>query len=204
MDLGRVDRLQAHEVALLGRTAEGIEVRLRPMTEGDWDLLLAWNNDPEVLYYAEGDEVVSRPLAEVQALYREVSQSAFCFIIEAGERPVGECWLQEMNLGRILGRYVGLDARRIDLMIGDQAWWGRGVGTAAIRLLTAFGFEEQGADMIWACDVADYNPRSRRAFERVGYRLAAEIPQPEGAKARWTYDLVMWRRTYEEAQVGQG
>jgi hypothetical protein len=25
------------------------------MVEADWGLLLKWNNDPEVLYYAEGD-----------------------------------------------------------------------------------------------------------------------------------------------------
>jgi hypothetical protein len=35
---------------------------------------------------------------ETQAIYRGVSQSAFCFIIELEEKAIGECWLQEMNL----------------------------------------------------------------------------------------------------------
>ena len=170
------------------------------MTEEDWDLLLAWNNDPDVLYFAEGDEVTSRSLQDVQELYRHVSQGAFCFIIETDGRPVGECWLQEMNLGRILGRYVGHDCRRIDLMIGDKAWWGRGVGTTTIRLLTSFGFDDQGADLIWACDVADYNPRSRRAFERVGYRLAGHNPRPPSSKAASTFDLVVTHKVFREAK----
>jgi len=44
--------LRQHRVTLRGK-----RVRLRPLTEEDWDLLLKWNNDPEVLYFAEGDEV---------------------------------------------------------------------------------------------------------------------------------------------------
>ena len=31
-------------------------MRLRPLTEDDWAPLLAWNNDPEVLEFAEGDD----------------------------------------------------------------------------------------------------------------------------------------------------
>ena len=175
-----METLRTHDVHLHGQTPRGVAVRLRPMTEGDWDLLLAWNNDPDVLYYAEGDDVASRSLPDIQEMYRLRLTERFCFIIEAGGRPVGECWLQEMNLGRILGRYVGpgLPAHRHHDR--RQGWWGRGVGTAAIRLLTAFGFDEQGADMIWGCDVADYNLRSQRAFERAGYRLAGEIHQPRG------------------------
>ena len=33
------------------------KVILRPMTEADWDILLKWNSDPQVLYYSEGDDV---------------------------------------------------------------------------------------------------------------------------------------------------
>ena len=42
--------LRAHEVHL----APGA-ICLRPMTEDDWDVLLPWNSDPEVLYYCEGN-----------------------------------------------------------------------------------------------------------------------------------------------------
>jgi len=27
------------------------------MTEEDWEILLKWNSDPEVLYYSEGENV---------------------------------------------------------------------------------------------------------------------------------------------------
>jgi RimJ/RimL family protein N-acetyltransferase len=188
--------LRKHDVVLEGQTKQGVPIRLRPLAEGDWDLLFRWNNDPQVLYYAEGDDVTARTMAEVQDLYYYVCRLAFCFIIEASSRPVGECWLQEMNLERVLSRHPGRDCRRIDLMIGETAAWEQGIGTEVIRLLTWFGFAAVGADEIYGCDVADYNVRSRRAFERVGYVLVAENPQPPGAKAGVTYDLVLSRSAW--------
>ena len=171
------------------------------MTEADWGILCKWNNDPEVLYYAEGDDVTSRPMEEVQELYCAVCEHAFCFVIEADGRSVGECWLQEMNLDRILKQYPDADCRRIDLMIGEKDCWGRAIGTATIRLLTGFGFEHEGADRIFACDVADYNVRSRKAFQRVGYEIVATIAQEPGRKARFCYDLALTREGYARARA---
>jgi RimJ/RimL family protein N-acetyltransferase len=120
-------------------------VVLRPLTEDDWDILLVWNNDSDVLYYTEADDVDSRALDDIQPLYRSVSQNAFCFIIESEGEPIGECWLQNMNLKRVLERYPHADSRRIDLMIGKKELWGHGIGTEVIRLLTAFAFEQEQA-----------------------------------------------------------
>ena len=105
-------------------TLQGERVTLRPMTEGDWDILLKWNSDPEVLYFSEGDDVKAYSLEQVQEIYRNTSQKAFCFTIELNGMPIGECWLQRMNLERILRRYPDLDCRRIDLMIGEKQLWG--------------------------------------------------------------------------------
>ncbi len=88
------------------------------MTEEDWEILLKWNSDPEVLYYSEGDNVIAYTLEQVQRIYRGISQNASCFIIEVDGKSVGECWLQRINLKRILEKYLRLDCRRIDLMIG--------------------------------------------------------------------------------------
>ena len=179
-----------------GGLERGDRVVLRPLTENDWDVLLAWSNDPDVLWFAEGDRVASRSLAEVQAIYRGVSVTAYCFIIEYRGQPVGECWLQAMNLQRVIDRYPGLDVRRIDIALGAKALWSRGLGTEAVRLLIEFGFECEGCDAIFEPEVADYNTRSRRVFEKLGFRVVGQIPQPTGAKARVGYDLLLTREAY--------
>jgi aminoglycoside 6'-N-acetyltransferase len=180
--------LKTHSITLRGE-----RLMLRPLTEQDWDTLLRWNSDPEVLYYAEGDDVSSYPLEDVQAIYRGVSQDAFCFMAELDGRPFGEGWLQRMNLDRILQKYPGLDCRRIDLMIGEKSLWGKGLGTEMIRLLTDFAFARERADAVFGCDIADYNPRSLRAFLKVGYQIDAVITRPPGGKARCGYDVVVQR-----------
>jgi aminoglycoside 6'-N-acetyltransferase len=123
-------KLRTHDVTLVGQN-----FTLHPLTEADWDILLVWNNDREVLYYTEGDDVSGYDLLQVQKIYRTVSQTAYCFLAKVGDRPIGECWLQEMNLEQILREYPNKKCRRIDLMIGEMGYRGRGLGTQMIGLL---------------------------------------------------------------------
>ena len=170
-------RVRRHDVTL-GAGA----VVLRPLTEGDWELVLGWWNDPEIASYSDSNEG-EYSLGQVQKIMRSISRSAYCFVIEFEGRPVGECWLQEMNMERILRRYAGLDCRRIDIEI-QKDFWDRGIGSTAIGLLVGFGFDTEGADGIFAVDVGEENGRSLRAFGKSGF---VEEGEREGR-----FDLVVW------------
>ncbi|MCY3895700.1 MAG: GNAT family N-acetyltransferase [Chloroflexi bacterium] len=183
------DRLRTHEVRLRSGP-----VVLRPLTEEDWELVVGWWNDPDIAAYADSNEG-PYSLGQVQKIMRGISRCAYCFVIEFEGRPVGECWLQQMNEERILRRNPGLDCRRIDIEI-EKAYWGRGIGTAAIRLLVDFGFEREQADAIFAMDVADDNPRSRRAFEKTGFELYDTVSKPAGARVKVRHDLVVWSKRH--------
>ena len=148
-----MERLREHNITLRGE-----RLVLRPMTEHDWDIVQKWESDPEVLYYFDGDWIEGRELETTQMIYRGVSQTAFNFIVELDGRPIGCCWLQQMNLPRVLKHFPGKDLRRIDLAIGEKELWGKGLGTEMIHILTQFGFEQEHADAIFGCGVADYNP----------------------------------------------
>jgi RimJ/RimL family protein N-acetyltransferase len=77
-------KLREHTITLRSE-----RVVLRPMTEDDWDILLKWNSDPQVLYYSEGDDVQAYSFEDIQGIYRGVSQSAFCFVAEVNHNPPG-------------------------------------------------------------------------------------------------------------------
>ena len=181
-------RMREHAVIL----RDG-DLVLRPMTENDWDLTLRINNDPTLGYFTEGDDWHEYTLDEVQRIYRSISRKAFMFVIEYEGHPVGECWLQQMNLARLQDRYPALDCRRIDLAIADKDRRGGGLGSRAIRLLVQFGFEQERADAIFACDVWDYNLASRRAFERAGFAVVGVAEAESGTKGRSRYDLAVFR-----------
>lgn len=186
--------LVAHDVTLRGDA-----VTLRPMTEGDWDVLLKWNNDPVVMELADANPFEETTLKDLQLIYRWISTHAYCFIMEVAGNPIGECWLQRMNLQRIVAQFPNQDLRRIDLMIGEKELWGRGYGTEAIGLLVDFGFRQQRVDAIFA-PVAAENRRSQRAFQKKGFTCHARQREPDGSM---NTDLVLWRKEYEAASASE-
>lgn len=174
-------RLREH-----GITLHGERVFLRPMTEDDWKIVAKWETDPEIIHWADTGLVAMRTAEEVKKIFRKVSQHAFCFIIELGEKPIGDGWLQEMNLEKILQEYPGLDCRRIDLVIGEKELWGRGLGADIIRTLTRFAFEQEKADMVFGIP-GDYNERSQGAFMKAGYSLVMKLEEPPPSRAKLSY-----------------
>ncbi len=98
-----------------------------------------------------------------------------------------QCWLQGMNLRRIVDQFPGKDLRRIDVMIGEREFWGRGYGAEAIALLVDFGFRHASANAIFGIVSAD-NTRSLRAFQKCGFGCHALIHEEDGTSS---YDLVV-------------
>lgn len=161
---------------------------LRPMTEDDWDVIAAWNNDPDVLWFTDNGGVSERSLTELQQIHRVVSRTADLFVFEIDGVAVGDGWVQQMNLDRILRAFPDRRLARIDLQLSPTVW-GKGIGTRAVRLLTGHAFEG-GHDLVFACDIADYNARSRRAFLRCGYVPWRRVLSPPGDATTFVYDLV--------------
>ena len=177
------DLLREHDVHLRGE-----QVTLRPMTEEDWPYILAWNADPEVLIWSDSTDQ-PRPPEDVKDIYRGVSLFAYNFMVEYQGEPIGECWLQKMNLPQIIARFPGRDLRRIDLMIGRTDLWNRGLGTDTLRTLVRFAFAQDGADGIFGL-VDPGNHRSRRAFEKAGF---SDLPGCEGEEER---PMVVWKERW--------
>ncbi len=163
------------------------------MTEDDWDILHKWNSDSEVLSYADGN-TNGYSLEMVKRIYRGVSQNAFCFIIEFKGEPVGETYLQKMNLERILVKFPNKDIRRIDIMIGEKELWGQGIGTTVVGMLVDFGFAEENADAVFGCDVDESNVRSFKMFKRLGFEVFSETMRTtsEGVES---YDMILRGRS---------
>jgi RimJ/RimL family protein N-acetyltransferase len=183
-------RLPGQGIVIETSASDGMRIRLREMTEADWDVLYKWNNDPEVSYWYEED-ASGWSLEDMKNKYRSVREKGgFCFIAEAEGKPLGECWLQPMNIKDISEKHPGKDLRRIDLMIGEKAFWGRGVGSAVLFAVTEFGFMHEGADMIFGCFVADNNLGILRVLDRAGYVLYS---REKTSSARREYNLTLYQ-----------
>ncbi|MBQ7930502.1 MAG: GNAT family N-acetyltransferase [Clostridia bacterium] len=169
--------IHSHSVRLTGTYPSGTLV-LRPASDDDILLLCELNSDPRALEWSDSG---AEPYDEqtVREIWGYVSPNALCFIIEADGTPIGDCWLQRMNLPDVIAKYPqGTDIRRIDLSIGKVDYWNRGIGTEVIRLLADYAFREDSADVLHCmCDIA--NVRSNRIWQKNGFRLAWSEPGAE-------------------------
>lgn len=169
-------------------------IKLRPMTDSDLDLLVELNSDPEVLYWSDNRDIERYTIEDVQGIYGGVSQNAWCFIIEYDNIPIGECWLQKMNMKYILAEFPDEILYRIDISIGKKEYWNRGIGHKAVKLLTEFGFKHQNADKIFYL-VEEKNKRSIRASEKAGYKLMA-IVEIENDEFRYDIHMMMTKSEF--------
>lgn len=192
--------ITTHDVILSG-TSGPFTLVLRPLADEHLPHLYRWCADPEVLYWTEGgeeEEVFSYGPEAVHAIYGGVSKEAYCFLAEADGVPIGDCWVQRMNLPHIRDMYApGTDVRRIDMSIGEKEFWGRGIGTDMVALLVRFAFEQETTDVLH-CLCEDYNVRSTRVWEKNGFSLVQADALPEGQKGKYQYHFRLTRQEYEK------
>ena len=195
--------INTHDVTLYGSTGEH-DIILRPLCDEHLPFLYKWSADPELLYWTESgveaDIEQGYDAETVHAIYGSVSQNALCFLIEVDEVPVGECWLQKMNIDNVKAMYPeNADVRRIDMSIGEKTMWGKGIGTAFIDMLVDYAFNGEYVEILH-CICDDYNIRSRRVFEKNGFThaLSEDLPQPQKGKQQHHFRLI--RQEYVESR----
>ena len=108
------------------------------------------------------------------------------FAIDVGGEAVG-------NIG--LGLQRG-DIERCAAEVGywiGEAYWGRGVATAALRALTAYAFETFGLTRLYAVPFAS-NVASLRVLEKAGYRREGVLRR-SAIKDGVVKDQVMYAKT---------
>jgi aminoglycoside 6'-N-acetyltransferase len=137
----------------VGLPVRGLKTVVRPATDEDVDLLVAWHADPETSRYWD-DETFTRE----QMLARLHREPVDAWIVEANGEPVGylQSWWEEHG-----PRRGGLDG----FLIPDAR--GRGLMPDAARALA-----ESLLDAGWESVTVDpyaWNERALRAWARAGF-----------------------------------
>ena len=162
--------IKPHHVTLRGSTSE-YDIVLRPLCDTDLPLLYKWNADPEVVYWSDGPAATPSDAETVHQIYSAASGCGYCFLVEVNGVPIGECLLCDMSIETVTEKYPQYpDISRIDTLIGEKEYWGRGIGSAFVGMLIDFAFTEEKADMLY-CFAGVHNPRSIKAFTKNGFEM---------------------------------
>ena len=110
------------------------------------------------------------------------NREVFSFAVLDGDTLVGSCGIKHLDWGARCGE--------IGYWIGVP-YWGRGLATEAVRLVTAFGVEDLDLGRIEA-EVLATNPASGRVLDKAGYRRVgtfANLNARHAGTLTWRYRL---------------
>lgn len=145
-------------------------LRLRPHTPANAERLNAWQNDPELIYYDDDvpEDREPRPLERtLNFIERNARPSLDDEIIHWGIH------IAKTNefIGYCMAAFIDRYNRKckFGMTIGAKEHWGKGYGREAIEAVVRFLFEELKLNRI-QCEIYDFNERSIRLFESVGFQ----------------------------------
>ncbi len=150
----------------MGLRVQGELTELRPVTDGDVEMLLAWHADPEVARYWDGQTYTAEEMRE-----RLARPDVDRYVIEAEAEPVGfiQAW-REGNEG-------GLD------MFLVPSARGRGYGPDAARALAAHCSAAGWTRVI--TDPYTWNEAAVRAWRQAGFEPVEERPPDDDHSSPW-------------------
>lgn len=172
---------------------EGLRVRRLEDVPADVSLLARWLSDPRVLEFYEGRDNPhdERKVRDVFYGGKADSTEVPC-IFEWEGQPVG--YVQFYPVDTEGEAYYdcgpGPLTYGVDLFIGEPEYWGRGIGTALLRLVIAYLVDECGAGRV-VIDPVVTNVRAIRSYEKCGFRKVKVLPRHEFAEGKWTDNWLM-------------
>jgi len=168
-------------------------VRLAALQRGDLPLLAAQLEDPEYLGYAQGGLLYNETLEDLTQQFDQDHRIPWGGLEALQELSFGIHTLDsDLLIGKV--ELVRFDWRsqsaEVGIGIGNKAFWDKGYGTDAMRVLLRYTFMELGLHRV-QLDVFSFNRRAARSYEKAGFSF-------EGARREAIYrdgvfhdDLVM-------------
>lgn len=143
------------------------ELRLIKPDKTMWSLAEVWYQNPKVMYYSEGKPESKYNKDDIDRMYGYLSDIGELYFIEVKMkdewRTIGDVTLAESNM---------------PIMIGDENYWGLGIGKKVLKCLIARA-KVIGLKSILVPEIYHYNARSRNLFKSLGLKKVSENEKAE-------------------------
>ena len=155
-------RMQSEEIPQRFRdTDAGICLRL--MTYDDTDRIVAWRNSDAVrknfIYQALFTRQSHEHWIRTHVETGDVVQMIICDL--EGDQPLGSVYIRDIDRQHNKAEY--------GIFIGEASARGRGIGTAAARLMLRYCFEEEKLHRVYLRALSD-NLQAIRSYEKAGFQ----------------------------------
>lgn len=164
---------------------ENIKVRHLRDHKDDYNLFLNWLSDLDVCEYYEGR---TKPFDYEMVLdkFQERAKgldSVIVGIIEFKNTAIGFVQFyptepDEYHECDVIDRSKHKVSYGMDIIIGDKAYWNKGIGTKAIQLMSDYLLTEKGVDILLIAPQT-WNKRAIRCYEKCGFKQLKIIKDME-------------------------
>jgi RimJ/RimL family protein N-acetyltransferase len=156
---------------------EDDSVQLRPVTDEDLELLMAWRSHPDVYRYFYKQD---GPLAwDTHYRFWKTRQDRIDWIIYLDDGN------QKRKVGSVNIIKVSSDCPEVGIFIGEITLMGKGIGTRSVSLVVQW-LKTRGFARVRA-NVSKENMPSQRLFTSLGFKQRGEIH--DGAE--WVYEKLL-------------
>jgi RimJ/RimL family protein N-acetyltransferase len=151
---------------------EGESISLMPLNMEHLNLYLKWANNVKVRQYARmffpinAEEL--KKFIESQQQGQGKKMIDFEIYHKITKKPIGDCGIFDIS-------WVDRKAM-VAYTIGELDYWGKGICTEAVKLITRYGFEELNLNKLFA-HIYTPNIGSFRCVEKNGYTREATLKQ---------------------------
>jgi len=175
----------------------GNRIYLRPLEREDAPQFIQWVNDPEITRTLVFRAPINLQAEEdfIDKITRDEHSLTLGIALRANDQLIGGT-----------GFHL-IDWRNRQASFGillDKAEWGKGYGTEVTALLVRHAFETLNLNRVWL-HAYEYNERSIRVYEKVGFRKEGVLRQDNFREGRYWDTIIMailreeWRPSSAES-----
>src|SRR4051812_13711421 len=155
-------------------------ISFRPLARADFPLMLRWHNAPLVREWWQLDPRTAEEVEEKYGPRVDLPSLTRGYLMLYDGQPVGfiQAYLIRDYPEYASAIQVDNDAAGVDLFIGEEAYWRRGLGPILLRVFlrdVVFKQPEVGCCVIGP---AASNAAAIRAYEKAGFRYLKTIQVP--------------------------
>jgi len=177
-------------------TLHGERITLRPTVDADYWHGYRWERDPEMQHWAQGDYAPPNlTFAQYKAHYAppvgEPGEADHFTIVARPETVIG--FIGYFNADRRISKV------EVGIGIGEKAYWGRGYGREAMRLLLGHLFADLAFQRV-ELETWSGNERAIRSYASCGFQIEGRLRRVELVEGLY-YETVIMGLLREEWQA---